>query len=398
MGRDFCPSGDPWESQFNLRTMKRINTRWLGLLAITLIALYLCWLIILPFVNVILWALVLAIIAYPYHLKLRQRNVGPTPAALISTLGVIVVVLVPVLMILLSLTSQIPNGDKIRDLVVQAKGWVSPDSRLYKIVDPYVDLDWMQNPVLVKERTQRLVAPLTQHFASFATAAAGTVASTAVQVAFALFTLFYLLRDGVSIGRSVADVLPLEREQSEKVWQRCQDVIQASVKGVLMIAAIQGALGGLAFWALGIPSPILWGVVMFILSMVPALGAFLVWGPAAVFLFATGHWAKAIFMIAWGGVVIGSIDNFLRPRLVGQKTGMHDLVIFFSVLGGLQVFGILGLFVGPVVVGISLAIVEVFKHASQNWRAVDGPKPIGNDDAPAQNQLPDSPVDVPSPS
>ena len=358
--------------------MKRINPRWLGLLAITLIALYLCWLIILPFVNVILWALVLAIIAYPYHVKLRNRNVGPAPAALISTLGVFVVVLVPVLLILLSLASQMPDSDKIRDLIVQARGWLSPDSRLYKVVDPYYDLDWTNDPAVVKERVQQLVAPVTQRFASFATTAAGTVASTAIQVGFALFTLFYLLRDSQSIGRSVADLLPLEIEQSQKVWQRCQDVIQASVKGVLLIAAIQGTLGGLAFWFLGVPSPILWGVVMFILSMVPALGAFLVWAPAAVFLLADGHWIKALLMVAWGVAVIGSIDNFLRPRLVGKKTGMHDLVIFFSVLGGLQVFGILGLFVGPVVVAIALSIIEVFKEASQTWQAADMPMPATN--------------------
>lgn len=378
--------------------MQRLNARWLGLLAITLIAIYLCWLIILPFVNVILWALVLAIIAFPFHRRLRRRGIGPTPAALLSTLGVVVVVLIPILLVLLAMVAQIPDVDQIRDWTVKARGLIDEQNRFYKVIDPHIDLDWLKDPEVVKGRAQQLVGPITERAASFATSAAGMIASTGIQIGFGLFTLFYFLRDSQSIGNSVADLLPLEPEQSAKVWARCQEIINASVKGVILIAALQGFLGMIAFWALGVPSAVLWGVIMFVLSMIPALGAFLVWLPAAIYLFATGAWIQGILLVAWGAIVIGSVDNFLRPRLVGQKTGMHDLVIFFSVLGGLQVFGILGLFVGPVVVGISLAIVEVFKHASQNWRAVDGPKPIGNDDAPAQNQLPDSPVDVPSPS
>jgi predicted PurR-regulated permease PerM len=198
--------------------------------------------------------------------------------------------------------------------------------------------------------------------------ATGAFLGTLVEICFALFTLFYLLRDNHAIGQAVMNAVPLDEKQSRDVFQRCQDIIQASVQGVIVIAALQGALGAVAFWVLGIGSWIVWGVIMFVMSLIPALGAFVVWGPAAIYLFATGHWIKALILIIWGGGVIGTIDNFLRPRLVGQKTGMHDLVIFFSVLGGLQVFGILGLFVGPVVVALALSIVEVFKEVSAGWR------------------------------
>ncbi len=353
--------------------MPKLNARWLALLAIALIALYLCWLIISPFIEVILWATVLAIIAYPYHTRMCDRGMKPWLAALISTLGVVLVVLVPVIVIVLLMAAQIPDAiDQVQSLVAAAKGWIHPDSRVYGLIDPYFDLDFLKDPEALKERTKVLLAPLTARAASFAGSAVASIAGTAIQICFALFTLFYFLRDTHEIKHSLIDLLPLEREQSKAVFKRCREIIQASVQGVIFIAAIQGVLGGIGFWFLGVPSAVLWGVVMFILSMIPALGAFLVWVPAAIFLFATGHPWKALILVGWGGAVIGSIDNFLRPKLVGKKTGMHDLVIFFSVLGGLQVFGILGLFVGPVVVAVALSIVEVFKHASANWR--DAPK------------------------
>jgi hypothetical protein len=159
------------------------------------------------------------------------------------------------------------------------------------------------------------------------------------------------------------DVLPLEWEQSQAIFVRTHEVISASVQGVVVIAAIQGILGGLAFWALGLPSPLMWGAVMVVLSMIPVVGSTIVWVPTALYLALTGHWIKATLLVAWGAGVIGMLDNILRPRLVGGRTRLHELIVFFSVLGGLQVFGILGLVVGPVVVAITLALLDVFRRA-----------------------------------
>src|SRR3712207_6458576 len=121
---------------------------------------------------------------------------------------------------------------------------------------------------------------------------------------------------------------------------RTRDVIGATVNGVLVIAAIQGTLGTIIFWVLGLPSPLLWGVVMFFLSMIPMAGAFLVWAPAALYLALTGEYVRAGVLVGWGVLVIGAIDNVLSPRLVGQRAKLHDLLVFFSVLGGLEVFGV----------------------------------------------------------
>jgi len=147
---------------------------------------------------------------------------------------------------------------------------------------------------------------------------------------------------------------------------------------VLVISAIQGILGGIAFAFLGLPSPVMWGVVMFLFSMIPMAGAAIVWAPAAIYLFATGNIAKGVILVIWGGGVIGMIDNLLRPRLVGERTRLHELVVFFSVLGGLQVFGVLGLVVGPVVVAIGLSLLEVFKRlewGTSHSPASDQPAP-----------------------
>jgi predicted PurR-regulated permease PerM len=162
--------------------------------------------------------------------------------------------------------------------------------------------------------------------------------------------------------------LPLTEAQADVIFKRTGEVISASVNGVLVISAVQGFLGMIAFWVLELPSALLWGVMMFLLSTIPMAGSAIVWGPAAIYLFATGHWIKAVMLVVWGGVVIGLIDNILRPRLVGKRAKLHELIIFFSVLGGLQVFGVLGLFVGPVVAAIALALVEVF-HRSEKEEA-----------------------------
>ncbi len=180
--------------------------------------------------------------------------------------------------------------------------------------------------------------------------------------------MYYLFRDGERIRAALRDALPLETSQAHEIFLRTRDVISASIYGVLVIAAIQGALGGLAFWVLGLPSPLVWGVVMMFMSLIPVLGSFIVWIPAAIYLLATGEIWQGVVLIVWGALVIGSVDNFLRPKLVGEKTRLHELLIFFSVLGGLQVFGVLGLVLGPVVVAVALALLDVFRQAERTPR------------------------------
>ena len=159
-------------------------------------------------------------------------------------------------------------------------------------------------------------------------------------------------------------MLPLERVQTQRhhradAGRHRRHALRRARRSPL----IQGTLGTFIFWALGLPSPLLWGVVMFFLSMIPMAGSFLVWAPAALYLALTGAYVKAVILVGWGVLVIGTIDNFLSPRLVGKRARLHELLIFFAVLGGLQVFGVLGLVLGPVVVAITLALIEMVRQA-----------------------------------
>jgi len=161
---------------------------------------------------------------------------------------------------------------------------------------------------------------------------------------------------------ALASVIPLQDRQTRDILRRIGEVVGASVNGVLVIATLQGVLGGLAFAVLGVPSAIIWGVAMIFLSLIPLAGAFVVWIPAAIYLAVSGAWIKSILLALWGVFVISLVDNFLRPRLVGKRAKLHELFIFFAVLGGLQVFGLIGLVLGPVVLAIALSLFEAFRH------------------------------------
>jgi predicted PurR-regulated permease PerM len=342
---------------------QKFDARMLALLVATAVALYLCWLMLQPFVNVLAWAAVLVIFFYPVHSRLVRRTNRPATSALLSSLFVIIVILLPLTLITLALVSEMSGA--LRNIQANAATLLNTNSpflgRFIGWLGHYVDLDQLYSQDFLTERLKGLSGTIAGSTLGFVGGLVGAI----VQVFFVIFTMYYLFRDGERIMRALPEMLPLERSQSEAIFARTRDVISASLYGVLVIAVIQGALGGMAFWALGLPSAIVWAVVMTFLSMIPMAGSFLVWVPAAIFLGITGHWGKALILVAWGSLVIGTVDNFLRPKLVGERTRLHELFIFFSVLGGLKVFGVLGIVLGPVVLAISLALLDVFRHADR---------------------------------
>jgi len=348
----------------------RIQSRWLALLAATVAGLYLCWLMLLPFINVLAWAAVLVVVFYPVHRRLVERTKRPATSAIISCLLVIFVILLPLSLITLALVREVSGA--AQGLQNNISAFLDPNSpvagRLFGWLGKYVDIEQLRNPQSIQEHIQQAIGAVAKRTLGLVGGALGVV----VQVFFIIFTMYYLFRDGAKIVNLLPGVLPLERGQSAEIISRTREVISASVNGVLVIAAIQGALGAVAFFALGLPSALVWGVVMTFLSLIPVAGAFIVWIPAAIFLALTGHWVKAALLVAWGALVIGSVDNFLRPKLVGERTKLHELFIFFSVLGGLDVFGILGLVLGPVVLAITLALLDVMRHADRPYAAAHG--------------------------
>jgi predicted PurR-regulated permease PerM len=334
---------------------------FVSLLIALAIALYLCWLILKPFFNVLLWAAVLAVVFYPMHRRIRAELRSPALAAAASTLLVIVFILLPVTFITVAVVREISSAaanfqQGMSTFTMPEMPWVS---WAFDWVDRYIHIDRAEAQQFIVARLQTWGAAL----AGSTLVVVGGAVGAVVQTVLVVFTLFYLFRDGDRIRHAAYEMLPIERVQAHDIALRTRDVIGATVNGVLVIAAIQGTLGTIIFAILGLPSPLLWGVVMFFLSMIPMAGAFLVWAPAAIYLAVTGHYIKALVLVGWGVLVIGAIDNVLSPRLVGQRAKLHELLVFFAVLGGLEVFGVLGLVLGPVVVAITLALIEMVRQA-----------------------------------
>jgi predicted PurR-regulated permease PerM len=326
------------------------------------IALYLCWLLVQPFATVILWATVLAVVFYPMHRRIRLRVGSPSGAAILSTFAVVVLILLPATFITVAVVRELAGAADSLQAGLQRLGSMSTIPGLGWVLERirgYVNIDPVAAQQFLSARLQALGGALAASTLLVVGGAVGAV----VQIILVVFTLFYMFRDGDRIRRALYDTLPVERMQMHDIAVRTRDVIAATIYGVLVISAIQGTLGTIIFSILGLPSPLLWGVVMFFLSMIPMAGAFLVWVPAAIYLAITGSYIKAALLVGWGILVIGSIDNFLSPRLVGRRARLHELLIFFAVLGGLEVFGVLGVVLGPVIVAITLALIEMLRHA-----------------------------------
>lgn len=324
------------------------------------LGIYLCWLMLQPFFTVLLWAVVLRVVAHPLHREVRKRVPRPGLAAMISTVLVVLLVLVPLTAITITVVREMSGAAASMS---SGTGVVLGDWPVVTWALDQLRERFGIDAISAREFVASRLATWGTALASSTLLVVGGAVGALAQIGLVIFVLFYLFRDGERIQRAGSDLLPLERGQMHDILARTREVIEATIYGVLVISAVQGTLGTLIFWILGLPSPVLWGVVMFFLSMIPMAGAFLVWAPASIFLAVTGAYVQAGILVVWGVLVIGSIDNFLSPRLVGRRASLHELLIFFGVLGGLQVFGVLGVILGPVVVALTLALVEMARQS-----------------------------------
>ncbi len=348
----------------------REGPTWILLAVLTGVALYLSWRIAQPFAIVILWSVVLALMFAPLHRKLLVRTGRPNLSAAVTLFVAVVCVLLPLGVLSIAVAAEV--GDLVDQAPERWNAWAG-DRVLQKDLARWREDLEQRFPFVARIDSARIKESLTQLGESMVKHSVGVVgAALQAVVGFVIivFSLFFLLRDADKFERVLRSLLPLSPRQSDLLIGRTVEVIHASVLGVVAIAALQGALGGILFATLGLPSPILWGVVMAFFAMIPMVGAGIVWLPAALFLLVTGHVTKGIVLLAVGMLVISTIDNFLRPRLVGGRTGLHELVVFFSVLGGLKLIGTVGLFVGPAIFAISWSLLDLFRET-----ALGGPSP-----------------------
>jgi predicted PurR-regulated permease PerM len=345
------------------------NLRFATLVVATAGTAYLCYKIISPFMAALIWAIALAIVSRPLHCWLARRLRNRTVCALAVVIIVAVALVLPVIIV----TEQIVS--EASDLVNRLR---APEERA-RLIAPLTShprfapaVRWVQSRINVGEQAQTVVGSAG---AAVPAAFIGSLAGLA-QLAIALFTMFFLLRDAEFFMNALRSMVPLSSADTDQVLERVQQTVHASVRGRVVIAIIQGVLGGLMFWFLGLPGAVLWGAVMAMFAVVPMLGAFIVWLPASLFLLASGHPIKAAILVGWGAVVIGTADNFLYPLLVGKDLRLHTLAVFFSVLGGVAAFGAPGLVIGPVVFALADALIEIWGRRGRGGTSTSAQLPV----------------------
>ena len=333
------------------------------LLGLTAVALYLCYVLISPFLKPIIFSAILAVLFFPLHSRVRRHIWNRTASSLLSTVVVIVLITLSTMF----LGRAIATG--LRDIYQSLAGSGDGRERLsvyfVYLLERAVELLGRYLPISVTGLRDAIVNQAENWVTVVLNMTAGSLGRATSLIAntfIAFFILFFFFRDGRGMLRRASVILPLTKEQARRLFGRIQDTLNAIVHGTLTMAALQGALTGFAFWFLGVTSPVLWAIVTALCALLPVIGTAFVLLPAISMLLFSGHWIKALILLAWGMAVVHPVDNFLRPYLIGGRTKLSTLYVFFALLGGLKAFGALGVFIGPVILAITLALFKFLRE------------------------------------
>lgn len=338
--------------------------------AMVVAALYGCYQLLTPFLSAIAWALAFAVVGSPLHLFFSRKVRNPHVAAGISVTLVACILILP---------AWIASDLLVRQATIAIQYWIEHEPWKEIPLRQYFDVqDSLKQvagriPDLLKNSLNALT-----------------------QLPVAGFCLFFFFRDRKLMVDYLRSWLPLTEEEFEQIKARISDILHATIWGRLLLATIQGGLGGLMFWWLGLPTPLLWFMVMSVLALLPFLGAALVWAPAAVYLIWSGSVVKGLVLAAWGSLVVSMVDNALYPFLVGPRMQLHPLMTFFGVIGGVGWFGASGIILGPVILATTAALLEVWKHRMQ--QLTEGPEPVPttvSESVPPKN--PETTIEPPEP-
>ncbi|MBS1114849.1 MAG: hypothetical protein H6Q94_578 [Nitrospirae bacterium] len=323
---------------------------------------YLSYQIISPFLVPIAWAVVFSIVFYPVYAFISKHIKVKSIASSITVLLIFVVIIAPVSCLSIILIGELQKvGDytnsggldffrELYDKII-----TSPQ---YEKISSLIGEHNMPTADMIMDNMKKIGKILVENLSIRIT----NIISAAINFLLMIFTLFFLFRDGPGFLNKVRDYMPFSDEQKSRLTKQVKDMVASTVYGGVTVAMIQGFLGGLAFYIIGFTSPVLWGIVMSIVSFIPLLGTLGVWGPAAIYLLMRGEYLTGIGLILYGTFVIGLVDNFLRPMLIGSRTKMPTIIIFFSVLGGIEAFGIIGLIMGPLIMAVFISVFEIFRH------------------------------------
>jgi len=352
------------------------------LLLLVVVTLAFGW-ILWPFFGAVFWGVVMAILFSPlYRWGMKRLKLGRTPAALLTMVAILIIVILPMTVIMASLVRE---GAAVYQRIQSGElNFATYFAQVYAALPDWLtsllDRAGLGNLAELQEKLTESLRQISQFVATQALAIGQNTLDLVVSFFVMLYLMFFLLRDGAGLSRRVRDAVPLNDAHKRDLTAKFATVVRATVKGNVVVAVVQGALGGIAFAVLGIHAALLWAVLMAFLSLLPAVGAGLIWVPVAIYFLVTGVIWKGLALIAYGVLVIGLVDNVLRPVLVGKDTKLPDYVVLISTLGGMALFGLNGFVIGPVIAAMFMAVWDLF--AVERAQAPDVTEPVA---APARN-------------
>jgi predicted PurR-regulated permease PerM len=338
---------------------------------------YALLLIFQPFLVPILWALLIAFLLYPVNVHLRLRFKGKSGAAA-GVLMLLVTIGMAAPAVILTMVFAGQAADLAARLSAAAARYeIARPSDVFRIPALGTLLQWIEARVpLTADQLQGWLLQGSQRALRFLAASTGTVVLSAlgaiVRIVLMLFVLFFFLRDGDTMADRFVRVLPMPPERKTHLTQYLASVTRAIVFGTLLTAILQGTLVGIGFGLTHLPSPVVFGAIAAACSLLPVGGTALVWGPGAIALAVQGRWGAAVFLAAWGAILVSTVDNVLRPLFISGRAQISTLPIFFGVLGGLAAFGPIGMFLGPLLVALALALLGFAEEATKEAREVEG--------------------------
>lgn len=326
----------------------------LALLALTVFALVLCFLIARPFVSTLAWATALAVVGWPLHRQIARRIRFPSLAAGCSVTAIAVLLTIPSAMILPGVIDEALGGYRLVREQIESNAWNDTLAR-HAWIGPI--WEWVQQRLDLRDVLQQAGSLLT---------AVGSFALKfsfvgAVELVLTYFFLYFFLRDRDELLASLRRLLPMAPAEADRILRVAGDTILATLYGKVLVGIVQGMLGGAMFWWLDLPAAWFWAIVMGVLSIIPLLGPPLVWVPAAILLLLDGQMANALILVIWGAAVVGLADNLLYPIVVGRYLRLHTVPLLIALIGGVVVFGAVGFFLGPVVLAVTLAALELWR-------------------------------------
>jgi len=384
---DLCFMQQKWHSAVYWRTKLRLTDQFAPyrhgrhmnetslqrktlLLLLALVTLAFIW-ILLPFYGAIFWAVALGILFAPLQRKLLLKFRGRRNLATFSTLGICTVIaILPVIITTALLVQEVAT---LYSDVQSGKINVASYVMQFKDILPTTVQDWLDRFGLgnidgLSEKVSKGALEGSQFFATQVFSFGQSTFELVVSFFIMLYLLYFFIRDGQQMVRLIRNAVPLAEQQKRLLQLKLRRVVRASVKGNLAVAITQGALGGLMFWFLGIHSSLFWAVLMMFLSLLPAVGAGIVWAPVAVYFLVTGQIWEGVVLALYGVLVIGMVDNVLRPILVGKDTKMPDFLILISTLGGMAIFGLNGFVIGPLIAALFLSSWGLFSGTRRKVR------------------------------